>query len=66
MGRKLTVKEAIKLLNEKMQINPEVEGRNAYSVQTLYNMVYRGELKRYGPRHILQLDEMELVDKLVR
>jgi len=56
----LTVNGAIRFLNEKMQIDPKLEGRDAISKQTIYNAVSKGELKRYGPKHILQIDEQEL------
>ena len=63
--RLLTVNGAIRFLNEKMQIDPKVEGRSAISKQTIYNAVSRGELKRYGSKHILQIEESELIRRFL-
>lgn len=60
----LTLKEAIELLNRVYQIDPAKHGRDVFAKGTIYNMISRGELKRYGPRHILQLDESEVLAKL--
>lgn len=62
----LTVNGAIRFLNEKMQINPQVEGRDAIAKQTLYNAVNRGELTRHGSKHILQLDAEEIERRFLR
>lgn len=61
MSRKLlTIDEAIVFLNNIHQINPD-SGRNVYSKKTLYNMIHKKRLKRFGPRHLVQLDQDDLI-----
>lgn len=58
---KVTLKEAVALLNEVHQWDPEKQGRDIFSIKTLYNKISKKELKRYGPRHAAQVDETELL-----
>ena len=57
----ITLKEAIRVLNDAHFIDPIKEGRDAFSEKSIYNAVHGKKLKRYGPRHILQLDKAELL-----
>lgn len=62
----ITIDEAIELLNERHQFDAKKHGRDIYSKKTIYNKIHKGELKRYGPRHLAQLDEAEVILKLCR
>ena len=62
----ITLDEAVKLINEKHQNNPQISGRDVYSKRTLYNKIFQKQLKRYGPKHMAQLDEAEVLEKLCR
>jgi hypothetical protein len=53
--------EAIVLLNEAYQNNPEKSGRDVVSKKTIYNALSSGRLKRYGSFHFRQVDVDELL-----
>lgn len=66
-ARKLiTLDEAIDLINKHYGYDPEKHGKGVYTKKTIYNMVHKGKLGRHGPRHMLQLDEDEVILKLCR
>lgn len=50
----LSLKEAVKYINELHQWNSEKEGRDILSVGHLYNCINKKKIKRYGPRHAAQ------------
>lgn len=35
-----------------------------YSKGTIYNMISQKKINRYGPRHVVLLDEQEVIEKL--
>lgn len=53
--------EAVKLINEAYQNNPEVSGRDVISIKTIYNALSSGRLTRYGSFHFRQVDADELL-----
>lgn len=57
----ITLKQAIGILNEAHGIDPEIEGRSVYSLQTLYNAISTKKLNRYGPTHMAKVDKEELL-----
>lgn len=57
----VTLKEAIELVNQAHNIDPEKDGKTALSAQTIYNAINTKKMKRYGPRHILQVNVDELL-----
>lgn len=62
MAKKLiSLKEAIIVLNDAHDINPENAGRDAYSTRSIYNAIHKKRIKRYGPRHFVQVDKEELL-----
>lgn len=66
MGKKqnlVSLKEAVKMLNEAHCNNPEVTKRNVLSVRALYNLLSAKKIGKYGPRHMRQVDMDELLAK---
>lgn len=62
MDRKLvSLKEAIRVLNEAHCHDPEIEGKDIYAIGTLYNAISQKKLKGYGPRHARKVDVDELL-----
>lgn len=57
----VSANEACKLAQEFFQSSIPV-----YSTKTIYNKVAAKELRRYGPRHMLQLDKEEVLQKLCK
>lgn len=60
----VTLKEAVEVLNKAHDIDPEKEGRNAYSIKTIYNAIHARKLRRYGLPHIAKVDSDELLKLL--
>jgi uncharacterized protein YfbU (UPF0304 family) len=60
-GKKVFLKEAIKLLNQAFGNDPEKSGRDIIAIKTLYNAISSKRLKAYGPRHMRQVDVEELM-----
>lgn len=58
----VSLKEAIQILNDAYQNDPEKSGRNAIAMQTIYNALSNGRLTRHGSRHFRQVDVNELLN----
>lgn len=62
MKKKLvTLKEAVEILNDAFQNDPNKTGRSVISIGGLYNALYKGKLTKYGSRHFRQVDVDELL-----
>jgi hypothetical protein len=58
----VTLVEAVQIVNEAFQNDPEKSGRSAISKQTIYNALHSGRLTKYGSRHFRQVDVEELLN----
>ena len=61
--RLATVREAIKILNDTFQNDPEKSGRSVIATQTIYNAFNQKRLTRYGSSHFAQVDVEELLEQ---
>lgn len=53
----LTLDQAIQEINRHWGLTD----RSLYSKQTLYKAIHKGELHRYGPRHVVFVDRDEIM-----
>lgn len=53
----ISLDEAIELINKYFDRHDE----NIYEKASLYNLIYKKQLKRYGPRHKVLLDKDEVI-----
>ena len=60
----LSLKEAVKFLNEIHQNDPLKSGRDVFSIGHIYNCIHQKRLQRFGPRHHAQVEKNELVKVL--
>lgn len=60
-ARKVLLDEAIKIVNEAFDNDPEKSGRSFLSKGTLYNAFNKKRLTRYGSYHNAQVDVAELL-----
>jgi hypothetical protein len=57
----ITLKQAVNLLNEAHGVDPYTDGRNAFNIGSLYNAISKKKLKRFGPRHLAQVDQDDVL-----
>ncbi len=57
----VSLKEAIDVLNDAFQNNPEKSGRDAISKGTLYNAISSKRLTAHGSSHFRQVEVEELL-----
>lgn len=60
-SKKVTLKEAVQILNEAFHNDPEKSGRDVITIGGLYNALYKKKLSKYGSRHFRQVDVDELL-----
>ena len=61
MGEKISLVEAVDMLNEAFGNDPKKSGRNVVSKKTLYNKICKKEIKAYGSKHFRQVDKDEIL-----
>lgn len=58
---KITLQDALELLDKAHNFSPKTEGEHFYSIKTLYNGITEGKIKNYGRGNKALVDPKEVL-----